>query len=110
MRAAGAKSLSDYCTIQRQSSTSEDGYLSGDWSNVATNVACRVLPETRSDQRGIVEDREANRTYFRLALAHTANLRAGDRVVLAGVVNEVLQITSPITDQVFTMAKLARID
>ncbi|MCU0464184.1 MAG: hypothetical protein MUF38_06405 [Anaerolineae bacterium] len=110
MRRYGRAFLTDSCTIERQSQTSEGGYLRGGWSVVAADVACRMLPGTRQDARGVVEDKEVGRVYFKLSLAHDTDLRDGDRVVMGGVVYEVLQILAPLTDQVFMTVKLARLD
>lgn len=110
MRRYGRAFLTDTCTIERKPQTSEGGYLRGGWSVVGEDVACRMLPDTRQDARGVVEDKEVGRVYFKLALAHDSDLRDGDRVQMGGVVYEVLQILVPLTDQVFMTVKLARLD
>lgn len=110
MRSAGAGFLTDSCIIERKSQTSEDGYLKPVWSVVAAAAPCRLLPDTRQDSKGEVEDREAGRVYYKLSLAHNADLADGDRVKIGGLIYEVLQIMSSLTDAVFKSAKCVRIE
>jgi hypothetical protein len=108
LRAESRKWLTDSCVVQRQA-LATDGHIGGTWAAVASGVACRMMRETQRDQRGMVALQEVERTYWKLALAFDADVRAGDRVVLGGETYEVLQVFDAETDAMFVMTRLARL-
>lgn len=110
IRAFGLRALVDTCAILRPWAGSDDGYRKAGRQTVASGVACRLMQETQRDARGVVADREAGRTYWKLAVAHDTDLRDGDTVVIDEVQYEVTQLFGVNSDKVFVEAQLARIE
>ena len=110
IRTFGLRALTDECTILRAWTGSDGGYRKAGQQTVATGVACRLMKQTRSDSTGVVADREAGRTYWKLAVAHDTDLRDGDAVVIDEVTYDVMQLFGVNTDKVFLEALLARIE
>ena len=110
IRAFGLRALTDECTILRAWTGSDGGYRKAGLQTIATGVACRLMQETQRDARGVVADREAGRTYWKLAVAHDTDLRDGDAVVIDEVRYEVTQLFGVNSDKVFVEAQLTRIE
>jgi hypothetical protein len=110
IRKQAQKWLTDTCTIERKNdAVNPAGQQIGGFVTLE-NVPCRILPQkNRGMGSGEVAEREANRSYFRLELLPDAVLENGDRVTIKGVVYEVLEINSPLTDEIFKSAQLAQI-
>ncbi|MBK9122811.1 MAG: hypothetical protein IPM16_06775 [Chloroflexi bacterium] len=110
IRRFSRKALNETCTIRRRFSGSDDGYRRGGHQTIAEGVACRLMAERERDSRGMVAEREAGRTFWRMAVAQDADLQDGDDVTVAGVRYTVVQLYDANTDAVFRSARLARIE
>lgn len=110
IRAVAEKALVDRCSILRPFSGTDGGYRKGGHQTVASDVPCRLMKQTQRDVRGMVMDREAGTTYWKLALPHVCAIRDGDSVQLNGLTYEVLQVYAANTEKVFVEAQVARIE
>lgn len=110
IRAFGLKALTDSCDILRKWEGTDGGYQRGGFQTIAAGVACRIMQETQRDSKGMAADREAGRTFWKLAVPVETDLRDGDKVQIGGLRYDVLQVFAINTDRVFIEAQLARIE
>jgi hypothetical protein len=110
LRADALLTLPDTCAILRPSATTDaDGDSTSTWETAAASVACRLDPFHWRDWHGLVAEREVNRTYYVLTLPYDANLRDGDRVVVADQPLEVMQLFDRQSARIVVRAYVARI-
>lgn len=110
IRSFAEQQLTDSCSILRPWSGSDGGYRKGGHQTVEENVPCRLMQQTQRDTQGMVMDREAGTTYWKLALPFNTDLRDGDSVLIGGVKYAVLQVYAANTDKVFVEAQLSLIN
>jgi head-tail adaptor len=94
LRADILETLPDTCSIRRPTATTDDyGNVAESYAEVDT-AYCRVDPFSPKDSgsEGIVAQREASVTWYRLALEYDADIQYGDRVVIGGVTYELVQL------------------
>ncbi len=109
LRADALLTLPDTCAILRPAATTDaDGNSVPTWGTAVASVACRLDPFHWRDWRGLVAEREVNRTYDVLTLPHDADLRDGDRVVIDGQPLEVMQRFDLHSDRIVLRAYVAR--
>ena len=91
MRATQAEAWPEVCTILRSTQTANAiGERVVSWSTVATGVSCRLAPsEGQSRQTPMAQQQTVIVTWW-LTVATTVDLRSGDRVMVDGVVYEVV--------------------
>lgn len=110
LRADALATLPDICAILRPTATTNaDGDSASTWGTAVASLACRLDPFHWRDWRGLVAEREVNRTYFVLTLPYDADLRDGDRVVVAASPLEVMQLFDLHSDRIVLRAYVARI-
>ncbi len=110
LRADALLTLPDVCAILRPSATTDaDGDSASTWGTAVASIACRFDPFRWRDWRGLVAEREVNRTYYVLTLPYDADLRDGDRVLIAEQPLEVMQLFDLHSDRILLRAYVARI-
>ncbi len=110
LRADALATLPDTCAILRPTATTDaDGDSAETWGTAVASVACRLDPFLWRDWRGLVAEREVNRTYFVLTLPFDADLRDGDRVVFNGDALEVMQRYDLHSSRIVLRAYVARV-
>lgn len=93
LRADVLETLPETCMILRPSASADTyGHADPTYGTAVVSVRCRLDPEYRRGNGELVAGREANRSYFTLSLPYDADLRDGDRVVIASGNYEVWQL------------------
>jgi head-tail adaptor len=109
IRKFGVLFLTEQCQLERHSQTvNTAGQQIGDWTLVEV-LPCRVIPIRQRGNMGEVGDREANRSFFKFELEGNAPVRDGDRLRHKNQIYEILEISAPLTDQIFMSVQTARI-
>lgn len=102
------KTLTDSCTIQRNTQVVDDG---GNhvmlWSPVAT-VKCRLISDTQRQKPEPVAGRETPRTPYRLILPAGTDVLGTDRAVVDNVIYEIQDVKASLTDGVFVEVEVLR--
>lgn len=94
MKAAQASALPLTCIISRRALSPDGaGGYTESWSNLATNVACRLAP-LGTPSEVVVAERFAGRQQWQLTLPTGQDITHEDRVVIGGVTYEVVGLNS----------------
>lgn len=111
IRAKAATYLTDTCTVESATNTIDDyGAPVQTWSTVASGAACRIV---LAGNRYATEVREAGaaetlRQQYKLSIGRNVPLAADHRVTCGGVVYDVVQVETALTDEVWHSAILVR--
>lgn len=103
--------LPDTCIILSSTYTPDGvGGQTQTWGTAAASAACRVDPYQRQDSAGIVAEREAARTWYRLTVEYNAALAYDCRVVFDGDTYEVVQLYDDHSLRAVRRATIAKIE
>lgn len=110
-RADVTETLTDTCAIQRATeSVSSAGLVTQAWGTVNAVALCRIDPETRRDNAGVVAGREATRTRFQATFVWDEDIAEGDRVVYGDDTLELIELHGIHSARIVTRAVLAKIE
>lgn len=110
-RADVLETLTDTCEIQRATeAVSSAGDVSQTWATVNDAALCRIDPETRRDNDGVIAGREATRARFQATFEWDEDIREGDRVVFGSDTLELIELHSIHSARIVTRAVLAKIE
>lgn len=99
LRAITRQYMTDTCVLYRSRiAPNEYGITSATWEQVSDELPCRVMPETRQDNTGMVAGREAGTTLYQVALPFDTDVRDGDRIEWNGAMHECLQVFAPFSN------------
>lgn len=93
LRGELADTLTDLCSISRPTDAADAfGGQMRTWATVATNVACRIAPETRRPVEEAREGRFATIGDYVVTLPAGQDITERDRVVIGGLTYEVIGV------------------
>lgn len=93
MRAVQDAAMPDACTIVRPSwTTNSIGESVVSWSTVATAVSCRLAPSQQASRQTPMAQQQTVIVIWWLTVATTVDIRSGDRVIVDGVIYEVVNV------------------
>lgn len=87
-REIAERTLPDTCTIQRKTTQNVGGEQVETWSDLATNVACRLAP-VGGGEEGEVGGRISEEATVLITLPAKQDVEEADRIVLDGTTYEV---------------------
>lgn len=107
LRRAQVATMHERCSILRRVSNANGlGGTSDTWTPIATDVPCRLAPETNRHQDAIRAERPTVSTTYRLTVPHDTDLQASDQVQLGTMRYQVVALWD---DHTQMTAKRARI-
>jgi len=105
------ETLTDTCEIQRATeSVSSAGIVSQTWAAIKDEALCRIDPETRRDNQGVIAGREASRARFQATFEWDEDIIEGDRVIYEGETLELIELHGIHSARIVTRAVLAKIE
>lgn len=91
LRADVLELLPETVSVRRATITNDKGDVSESWAAV-DSVSGRIDPMVRTDADGMVAEREAMRTYYRLSVEWDTNIQNGDQVIIASITYDVIEL------------------
>lgn len=95
MRAVQGEALPDACEVQRSvRATNAIGEVTVSWETVASDVACRLAKSQQQARQTALAQQQTVISPWILTTATTVDLRNGDRVIVASVTYEIVDVTA----------------
>ncbi len=111
IRRVTGETMTDTCTIEEASHTPDSmGGTSISWTEVATDAPCRIIQagDQNRSQAMMAAEQETIRHLYKLIVAYDGELGVDMRVTCGGIVYDVVQVETALTDKAFRSAIIVR--